>query len=410
MSLGPDDARRMEIMNNESRDHRPRLAALDGLRFLAAVSVMVFHYTVAWRLDGVHPPSYFLPADWKYAVYGCLGVEVFFVISGFVICMSSWGRRLGDFFTSRVSRLYPAYWVAVLLTTLVAVAAPLSGGIWGLVDPTPVGVAMNLTMVQEPMGVGSIDGVYWTLFVELRFYLLFVIPVMLGLTYRRVVFFCAAWMTVSVLSPMLASPLLNAVAVPNYAGYFVAGILMYLIHRFGRSPLLFAMVAFTWIVNMHTVTRRVEKLGDYPTWPGIVIITVAYAIIMAIALGWLNRVRWGWLTTAGALTYPLYLLHQRIGYTVIRTVYVAFRPPAWLVLIGTAVLMLALAWAVHRLVEKPLTGYLRRALRTSLNQMRAASLPLPPPRLRMPPPRAETAEDLLKEAGPLEEKTPQRAG
>jgi peptidoglycan/LPS O-acetylase OafA/YrhL len=298
--------------------------------------------------------------------------------------MSSWGRRLGDFFTSRVTRLYPAYWVAVLLTALVSVAVPLSGGIWGIVDPTPVGVAVNLTMVQEPLGVASVDGVYWTLFVELRFYLLFVIPVMLGLTYRRVLFFCAAWTTVSVLSPLLSSPLLNAVAIPEYAAYFVAGILMYLVHRFGPSLLLFAMITFTWIVNLHAVTRRVRSLGgQYPTWPGIVVITLAYVLVLAIALGWLNRVRWRWLTTVGALTYPLYLLHQRIGYTVIRNVYVAFEPPAWLLLTTTAALMLALAWAVHRLVEKPLTAYLRRGLRTSLDQMRAASAP--------PPPRTEKA-------------------
>ncbi|MET8149794.1 acyltransferase family protein [Actinoplanes sp. NPDC049668] len=396
-------------MNTEPRDRRPRLAALDGMRFLAAVAVMVFHYAVAWRIDGVHPPSQLLPAGSWIAVYGCLGVEVFFMISGFVICMSSWGRRLGDFFASRVSRLYPAYWVAVLLTALVAVALPLSGGIWGLVDPTPLGVAVNLTMVQEPLGVGSMDGVYWTLFVELRFYLLFVIPVMLGLTYRRVVFFCAAWMTVAVLSPVLGSTLLNALAVPEYAAYFVAGILMYLVHRFGGSPLLYAMIAFTWIVNLHAVTRRVHKLGgDYPTWPGVVIITAAYGIVLAIALGRLDRIRWRWLTTAGALTYPLYLLHQRIGYTVIRNVYLTFRPPAWLVLVATGVLMVALAWAVHRLVERPLAGYLRRSLRSSLDLMRAASVPLPLPRRGVHRPEPRTADDRLDEGDQPDKAVPQR--
>nr|BFE72570.1 hypothetical protein GCM10020092_058710 [Actinoplanes digitatis] len=153
---------------------------------------------------------------------------------------------------------------------------------------------------------------------------------------------------------------------------------MYLVHRFGPSPLLYAMIAFTWIVNLHAVTRRVHSLGaSYPTWPGVVIITVAYGLVLAIALGRLERVRWRWLTTAGALTYPLYLLHQRIGYTVIRNVYLAFRPPVWLLLIATAALMLVLAWAVHRLVEKPLGAYLRRVLRRSLDVMRAASVPLP---------------------------------
>jgi len=86
-----------------------RLAALDGLRLVAALAVAGYHYTVAWRIDGTHLPQYFLPHAVHVTVYGFLGVELFFLISGFVICMSAWGRPLGAYFTSRVSRLYPAY-------------------------------------------------------------------------------------------------------------------------------------------------------------------------------------------------------------------------------------------------------------------------------------------------------------
>lgn len=46
--------------------------------------------------------------------YGWLGVEFFFVISGFVICMSCWGRTPAQFTVSRIARLFPAYWYAVL--------------------------------------------------------------------------------------------------------------------------------------------------------------------------------------------------------------------------------------------------------------------------------------------------------
>ena len=59
-------------------------------------------------------------------------------------------------------------------------------------------VAANLTMLQNPLGVHDIDPSYWTLAVELRFYLLFAIVLAIGVTYRRVVYFCVVWLAVSV--------------------------------------------------------------------------------------------------------------------------------------------------------------------------------------------------------------------
>lgn len=352
---------------------RPRLAVLDGLRLVAALSVAVFHYTVAWRVDGVSPPQFYLPTAAHLTVYGFLGVEFFFLISGFVICMSSWGRPLGDFFVSRVSRLYPAYWVCIPITALVMTLLPVHGGVPQVTKLRLTDMVVNLTMVQQPLGVPSVDTVYWTLFTELRFYLLFALVVRLGLTYRRVVLFCAVWMTVALLAPVLSSPLVTALVVPEYAGYFVAGVAMYLIHRFGRSPLLLAIVGFTWLVNLHQVEQRVAAITPgftVPTWPGAVLITAAYAVLLAVALGWTDRITWRWLTVAGVVTYPFYLLHQRIGYSVMRAVHGYAAPPVWLLIAGTLLGVAVLAWLVHRWVERPLAARLRKALRRSLVELR----------------------------------------
>jgi peptidoglycan/LPS O-acetylase OafA/YrhL len=58
------------------------------------------------------------------AMYGWTGVELFFMISGFVICMSGWGRKPADFFVSRVVRIVPGYWAATALTAVVLMAFP----------------------------------------------------------------------------------------------------------------------------------------------------------------------------------------------------------------------------------------------------------------------------------------------
>ena len=92
--------------------HDGRVRELDVLRGLAAAAVVLFHYTVRYgALYGYPaPPSVRVPT-------GFYGVEVFFCISGFVIFMTlDRTRRPMDFVVSRVSRLWPAYIVAIAVT------------------------------------------------------------------------------------------------------------------------------------------------------------------------------------------------------------------------------------------------------------------------------------------------------
>jgi peptidoglycan/LPS O-acetylase OafA/YrhL len=296
---------------------RARLAALDGLRLVAALAVLSYHYTVAWRIDGVRLPEYFLPRTVHVTIYGFLGVELFM----------------------RLEQGRPS-----LMTILV-----------------------NLTMLQQPLGHDPVDGVYWTLFVELKFYLIMAVVLGRGLTYRRAVLLCAVWMTAAVLAPSLQSPVLDALTISDYAPYFIGGIALYLIHRFGPTPLLYGITGLSWLVSLSRVEDRLKGMNpgfEVPTWPGALIITLCYVVLLLIALGRADRIRWRWLSVAGALTYPLYLLHARIGHTVIRAAYEHTRAPVWTIVAGTTVLVLGLAWLVHRYVERPLGRRLRDAVRT----------------------------------------------
>jgi peptidoglycan/LPS O-acetylase OafA/YrhL len=350
-----------------------RLAALDGLRLVAALGVAICHYTTYWALDGVHTPAYFFPDASRVTIYGFLGVELFFMISGFAICMSGWGKRLGEYFVSRATRLYPAYWTCIVITVAVTTLLPVDGHIPQRVDLSLADIGVNFTMLQEPVGVPAVDNVYWTLWAELRFYVLFAVFMAWGITYRRTVIFLAAWMLAACVATFVDDPFLTLVTVREFAAYFIAGMAMFLVYRFGQTPLLWGIIGLSWLVNLHNLEERVGPDGfGIALWPAVVIVSLGYAMLLLIALGWTDRITWRWLTVAGALTYPFYLLHQRIGYTVIRYGYELTDLPVWFLVAATVVIMLGPAWLVYRFVERPLRPRLSAALRQSIETVRAA--------------------------------------
>ncbi|MEU1177194.1 acyltransferase [Streptomyces sp. NPDC005820] len=353
-----------------SRRH-PRLHALDGIRLLAALMVAVHHYAGTRRVNQPgnaiwgRPVSDIMPSVFHVAAYGWIGVEIFFVISGFVICMSCWGRTPRQFFVSRVIRLYPAYWFAVLFTTAVLTAVP---GVWERLAPRDV--LLNLTMLQSGSGVQNVDGVYWTLWSELRFYLLFLAVVWAGLTYRRVVLFCCVWGAAAMLAPVAHLPLLELIADPEASWYFIAGLALYLMHRFGQDLLLWGILAMAWLMGQKELGQRIDEVEHVGSWRGaVVVFTVFLLLMVAVALGFTDRVQWRWLVTAGSLTYPLYLIHYAAGTTLINRLRDTMdaRLLVAVVLAG----FLVLSWAVHRWVERPVAGAVKKGLDAAFVRVRA---------------------------------------
>ncbi|MEU4652868.1 acyltransferase [Streptomyces sp. NPDC023723] len=344
-----------------------RLRALDGLRLVAALMVAAYHYggrggdvTTAWGGSAAHQ----FPTLHTLFSYGCLGVQVFFVISGFVICMSGWGRTLTAYFASRVSRLMPAYWVAVLLVTAVF-ALPVVA--YDAVSPSDA--LVNLTLMQQPLGADRVLGVCWTLWVEIRFYALFALCVVLpGANRRRVLLFSGGWLLAAVLAQASQEPLLDLLLMPEYAPYFIGGIGLYLIHRDRRDAHAWALTAVCFLIGQHYAVDNLWDATDpnafaHRTAFGIIaVVAFGFVAVAAIALGWLSRANWRWLTVAGALTYPFYLVHEHLGWVVIHVLHRTLGVPSAATFVLTIASMLVLAWLLNRFVEQPLTPRLRAAL------------------------------------------------
>ncbi|MFH8258024.1 acyltransferase family protein [Streptomyces roseolus] len=338
---------------------RGRLYVLDGLRLGAALMVVAFHYTALGAEAWDRPAWTVFPEVSRFTSYGYLGVQLFFVISGFVICMSAWGRPLKAFFVSRVIRLYPAYWFAVVATTVTLAVVP------GERQRLPwYDVLTNLTMLQEPLGVRPVDAVYWTLFAELRFYLLFAVLVWIGLTYQRVVLFCCVWGVATILTAKAEPGPLRTLIMPEYSWFFIAGMAFYLMYRFRPNLLLFGIVGVSFCASLVPSIekfRHIPHVNQQASWPVVVVIAVIFGVMALIATGKLSGAQWRWLPVAGALTYPLYLLHEFIGWEV----FGHFSPRGvhpWVLVGATTAGMLVLSYLVHKLVETPLSGHLKRRL------------------------------------------------
>lgn len=140
-----------------------RIYQIDLFRFLAALNVVFFHYFFrGYSADNLSNLNFSEISN--FFKYGYLGVDLFFIISGFVISLSIKDRSLINFFISRISRLYPIYWISVLFTFIVIIlfgAPRYNADIKQFI--------FNLTMFQNYLKVESMDTVYWTLYIEMVF-------------------------------------------------------------------------------------------------------------------------------------------------------------------------------------------------------------------------------------------------
>lgn len=341
-----------------------RIHAIDGLRFLAAFGVVVYHYTALWSTVWGEDPADRFPTLGSVALYFSVGPELFFVVSGFVVLWTAWGRSIPQIVSSRVARVFPAYWTALALTSALLLAVWPAGK-----RITPGEVAVNVTLLQEPLGVRNVDGVYWTLWAELRFYLLIAVLAAIGITRRRVVAFAVAWPLAAVVADAAGWHLASDVLISRYAPFFAGGMLLFLIHRDGHARLLWALVAgnatLGVLTNLHVKAGELEAATtftpDRPLLAGALL--ACFGLVAVAAVTPLRRIDVPWLATAGSLTYPLYLVHLLWGWWFIEQVQRSLPTAVTLVAaIAFALVLAALVHAVERRTNPPLRRALQRLL------------------------------------------------
>jgi len=316
-----------------------RIAELDVLRGFAAVLVMIFHHTVIYQNmygDGRAPG---LP-------FGVFAVHLFFMISGFVIFMTLARTRTAlDFVVSRFSRLFPVFWVAVLVTQTVVSLAPLP-----ILAVSWHDALWNLTMVPEALHVPMVDNVYWSLIIELAFYG-WMLACFLSGGLRYIELLAGPWLAVQVavagiLSGYRIPQALSALLLLKYAHLFLAGILCHGIRVDGPTPLRQRLLAACCVT--HFIVQGVAAGMFGLVW---------FALFYTLA-----RRRLDWIVVRpfvfiGTISYSLYLVHQNIGYVVMRGLAAWPRPVQ---LLAAAVSVLFIATLLTYFVEQPALRLIRR--------------------------------------------------
>jgi len=324
-----------------------RFYEIDLLRFLAAFCVLMFHYTFrGYTADNLTVLPYLSIAP--VTRYGYLGVNLFFLISGFVILMTASSGSARYFVISRVVRLYPAFWVCCTLTFLVMLVA-------GKQAPTFRQYLINMTMLSGFVGVPSIDAVYWSLFVEIKFYFLIFLALLFGQIHRAK-YLLGGWLILYLVTTAWPVKYVSYFLIRDYAPYFIAGAMFYLISKEGLSLYKGIVVAVCYVfVTLHAFAQAGEMEAHYQTSFNAVavalILAACFLVLFLIAhgrTGSFASAKWAGL---GALTYPLYLVHQSIGFTLFNAGYSHVN--VHLLVWGVVALMVLVAYIVNKGVEQP---------------------------------------------------------
>ena len=315
---------------------------LDLFRIVGAVGIVLFHYTFrGYAADDMSQLSF--PVLGEIFKYGFLGIHLFLIISGYTITLSAYEKNFKTFVIGRMLRLYPSFWIAVCVTTL---AALLFKSERYQVEWTRF--LVNLTMLSGFFGVKSVDGVYWFMFVLIRFYFLISLLILFDLMgFVRII--AGIWLFVSLAISIFHVPVMDHVLMPGHAPFLVFGMMLCSARKTGWDT-------YAWLIIMASLLGGFYRL--FIEIPGFdhhystnLNIWAVFGILLCMYLAMYRAGRNHkkiklphWFAFLSACTYPLYLIHQNFGFMIFN--HYANAVNKYILLILTFLFMASLAIAM----------------------------------------------------------------
>jgi len=346
----------------ETAQPSDRMGILDGYRTLAIMLVLAFHYCSRWTQpnnpENLYPYGDLL-RDMPLVGHGGLGVQLFFIISGFVIALTLLHSKDGlDFALRRAARLFPTMIFCAVLTFVVLAILPVTYFTPRLVDFLPSLTFIEPYLWEKALGtpVGAIDGAYWSLFVEVKFYfwagLLFFVFGKARFLATFTVFLNAVLLLMVV--GVLASnkSVLDAgqhIFAAAHLPWFGAGIAFFYLHLDRGDGLARLLAAETLVAVVAQAFIRGAEV-EIPYYLAF----YALFVLFVFRQRWVRVFEWTPFGSTGEASYSLYLLHQNVGVTLIAVLGGALGPH-WSVLAVpvVATIMVLFSLQIYRKWELP---------------------------------------------------------
>lgn len=332
-------------------DNRGRIQIIDAFRGFAIISVICYHYLIRWAApsNSQDLTNYHFTYSQILDV-GKYGVELFFVISGLVISMTVMRVRSAlEFAVHRFARLYPAFLVALIMTYIVTQFGPAE------FKTSPWDLICNFSMTPSLLHARAVDGVYWSLTIEIEFY--FIVAFAFVLLKNRF------WMAV------LCVALLSGIAtlIGHGANLLFAQYWPYFMFGMGAS---FGLMQRQIVpaICLGSTGLLLFVLNPLANTAANVYILVTFAALFGL-LALKRSTPFDVLAWVGRISYSLYLIHQFIGVTIIHTL-TSMGSPDFLAIFVALATVTALATAMYLFVELPAQRAIR-ALFDNLNPFRS---------------------------------------
>lgn len=328
-----------------------RLLSLDGLRGIAALSVVIYHYF--YRIDEIYSINS-NEMDWTY--FGKYGVHLFFMISGFVIFMSiKSNTKPISFFISRFTRLYPAYFFAVIITFTVVYIFGLEGR-----EVSFLQAILNLLMFQEFLGIAHVDGVYWTLTVEITFYFWCLILILLNRT-NFLVLLLFVFSFLSLISELLPSDtykVLNKLFFINYVSFFLLGVLTFKLksNNDNYKNIGLVILVFSGLFVNHNYQEFI-----------VFVVIYMFFLVGVFEVGRFLELKV--FVFLGEISYSLYLIHQNIGYIIMLKI-MSMGFSQFFAAIGAFIVSVFLARFLYKYAEVKLGKFIKINFNNKLKEAR----------------------------------------